>query len=292
MIFFFILSLLAAPSRGQDFPSFSQKIEQGSNYEVFQVTFPSVARSPHPESGTVWVRLYKPLGAPRAPYVVLLPILAGPNLWIEERFARALLNRGIGVALVELPYQFHRRPQGKAETADLFLGRSPKTAARNFRQAAGDVRRTVDWLLSREIVESKRVGLLGISLGAMVGATVYAQDERVRAAVFLLGGADFPSLVVKSALTAKTLRRLSVDEQDVRARWKGLEPSEYPLAAERRALLINARWDRIIPRENALKLKEAFPKSRQMWVPFGHYSSIVHIFWIRGAVARHFQENL
>jgi hypothetical protein len=50
--------------------------------------------------------------------------------------------------------------------------------------------------------------------------------------------------------------------------------------------------DTVIPRANALRLKEAFPDSRQIWLPLGHYTAIVHLLWLPGSVSRRLQEAL
>ena len=57
----------------------------------------------------------------------------------------------------------------------------------------------------------------------------------------------------------------------------------------KRALLINVRWDAVIPAANARKLLEAFPDARQVWLPLGHYSAIVHLLWVPKFVSREFQ---
>ena len=48
----------------------------------------------------------------------------------------------------------------------------------------------------------------------------------------------------------------------------------------------------VIPRANALRLKEAFPDSRQVWLPLGHYTAILHLVWLPRWVSRRLQEAL
>ena len=80
---------------------------------------------------------------------------------------------------------------------------------------------------------------------------------------------------------------------ELRLAWAGLDPLDYTAAnAGKKALLINVNSDTVIPRANALRLKDAFPDCRQVWLPFGHYSAMLHLFWLPRWVSRRLQEAL
>jgi pimeloyl-ACP methyl ester carboxylesterase len=86
---------------------------------------------------------------------------------------------------------------------------------------------------------------------------------------------------VNSSLTGPFARKMGLKQEELKAAWAGLDPLERPERnAAKPALLLNASWDTVIPRANALKLHEAFPDSRQVWVPGGHYSAILHLLWL------------
>ncbi|TPW19569.1 MAG: hypothetical protein FD126_2552 [Elusimicrobia bacterium] len=66
--------------------------------------------------------------------------------------------------------------------------------------------------------------------------------------------------------------------EELAAAWAGLDPLErVGELPQRPVLLVNARSDRVIPPENGRRLAEAFPGSRQVWVPGGHYTAILHM---------------
>jgi len=261
--------------------------------EEYLLKFPSPLKSPFAANNTVWGHLLLPEGKGPFPCILVLPVMAAPNLWIEERFIRRFLRDGFAVLWIEMPYQFHRRPHPSVASGQGFLARTPSRLAFNFRQAALDARRALAWLRRHPDIDPKRIGLFGVSLGAFVGASVYSADPSPRYAVFLMGGADFPSLVAESSMTGPALRRMGLDPASLREAWKGLDPLDYTQAnAGKKLLLFNVRSDRVVPRPNALKLKEAFPSSRQVWLPFGHYSAILHLIWIPRHVSKHFRLNL
>lgn len=262
--------------------------------EAFTVRFPSPMKSRFPSNDTVWAHFYVPEGRTGPlPTILVVPVMAAPNLWIEERFVKRFVAEGFAVLLMEGPYQFHRRPHPSQPSGQVFLARTAPRLAANFRQSVLDARRCLDWLSKDARVDSKRVGIFGVSLGGMVSALVYSIDPRVKHATFLLAGADFPALAQNSSMTAAFLRKAGIGGSELRQAWTGIDPLDYPAAnGDKRPLLINARWDRVIPRANADALRRAFPKARQEWVSGGHYSAILHLLWVPGRVAREFKERL
>ncbi len=257
------------------------------------VRYPSALKSPFPANDTVWAHFLVPPGKGPFPTILVLPVMAAPNVWIEEHFIRRFRADGFAVMWLEMPYQFHRRPKPLVPSGQVFLARTPARLAANFRQSVLDARRALDWLKRQPQVDAGRIGVFGISLGALVGSATYSVDPTPRYAVFLLGGADFPSLAVGSSMTAPFLRKMGIKPAELAAAWKGLDPTDYAAGnADKAALLINARSDNVIPFANALRLRAAFPSARHMWVPFGHYTAILHLFWIPRFVSRDFQQHL
>ena len=271
-----------------DLPKGDFKVEvaetiPGPEWTETVLRFPSPAKSPWPANDVVWAHLLVPKsGAGRkAPAVLILPVMAAPNVWIETRFADRFARDGFVVMWLEMPTQFHRRPDPSEPSGQVFLARTPKRLAANFRQSVRDARRALGVLAARPEVDGDRLALFGISLGAIVASVVYAQDSRPRFAVFLLGGADFPTLLIDSSLTGPFARKMGLGPDDLKKAWLGLDPLEHPERnAGKPALLVNAGWDTVIPRANARKLLEAFPSARQVWVPGGHYTAIVHLLWL------------
>lgn len=252
------------------------------HYRLFEVRFPSPDPSPFPVNDTVWGHLYLPRRVEGKPPVVLvLPIMAAPNAWIEMRFVHEFLRRDLAVMWLEMPYQFHRRPHPSIPSGAVFLARSAARLGKNFKQSRADAKRALDVLQGSGLVDGSRMGVFGISLGALVGSALYSLDDRPKGAVFLLGGADIGDLVFRSNMTGPFIAKSGITREEVAREWKGLDPLEYREAnKDKPAVLVNARSDRVIPAANGRKLAEAFPAAVQRWVPGGHYTAILHLFWM------------
>ena len=257
------------------------------------LTFPSAVKSRFEPNNTVYAHLSVPQGTGPHPAILVLPVMAAPNVWIETRFIHKLRDAGFAVMWLEMPYQFHRRPLALVPSGQVFLARTARGLAGNFRQSIGDARRALEVLKADERIDASRIGLFGISLGAIVGSAVYSMDPAPSYGVFMMGGADFPSLLLASAMTGPIAKRLGIKEAEVRKEWSGFDPLDFREGNRGKpALLINVRSDTTIPRANALKLKDAFPDAKQLWLPLGHYTAILHLVWIPRYVARVFTENL
>jgi hypothetical protein len=267
----------------------------GPQWTETVLRFPSAAKSPWPANDVVWAHLIVPRSAAgrRVPAVLVLPVMAAPNVWIETRFVNRFARDGFAVMWVEMPTQFHRRPDPSEPSGQVFLARTTRQLAANFRQSVLDARRSLGVLAARPEVDASRIALFGISLGAIVGSVTYTLDPRPRFAVFLLGGAGFPSLLINSSLTGPFAAKMGLKLADLQAAWKGLDPLEHPERnAGKPVLLVNAGWDTVIPKANAALLRKAFPAARQVWVPGGHYSAIIHLLWMPGWVSGKLKEAL
>ena len=261
----------------------------------YLLRFPSAAKSPWPANDTVWAHLSVPDAAKgkRGAAVLILPVMAAPNVWIEKKFVNRFVQDGLITMWIEMPTQFHRRPHASMPSGQVFLARTTGQLARNFRQSVSDARRAFGVLAARPEVDARRVALFGISLGAIVGAVTWSVDRRPAAAVFVMGGADFPGIALNGSLSGPFAKKMGLKAAELQAAWVGLDPLDYTAAnAGKKALLINVNSDAVIPKANALRLKEAFPDSRQVWLPLGHYTAILHLVWLPRWVSRRLQEDL
>ncbi|MEK7288066.1 MAG: hypothetical protein AAB091_05860 [Elusimicrobiota bacterium] len=265
-----------------------------------------VDKAANPAAQELWMYLHLPeRPAHDAPLVLILPILGGQNLWIERQFAQALNERGLAAAIVIFPQQFERRYFLSLPSGWLFLDRDPKRIAMNFRQALNDLRFILDWADEGglETVEPqwkpKKIGVLGISLGAIVGSIAMARDERFAAGAFLLGGADPARLIMESHETNKIAKKLKVSYQELTQRLDGLdlgalarEKGPGNLWKGRPLLIVHAVWDKVIPKACRDRLDQAMPHARVKKLWAGHFSAILRIGSIKKETANFFAENL
>lgn len=130
----------------------------------------------------------------------------------------------------------------------------------------GDVvatRRAVRLLRTLPWVDPNRVGYLGWSAGARLGAFVAAAEPHLKALVLLSGGADPISAFVEQA--PKDLRA------QVRTDLGSVDPLRYVGRAHGKLLLEDGTKDEVVPHEALLNMAHAAPKGTPLrWYAAGH----------------------
>ena len=240
------------------------------------------------------VRMHWHVAAPHASRnacgIISLPIQGG-DYEVSTHFANYFAKKGFHVL------RFERR----AEWLD---ASRPITAlgllAAQYRR---DIIRGIDQWLERPDNPTQRLGLMGVSMGAMIGAGVAGMDKRIKASVLCIGGGDMSDVIMKGRDTELDLfrhdlaARLGLDEQALLPRLRSaLDPIDgtvyAPNVPRERTLFFGARFDRVVPWRNNRLLWEALGRPRRWVLPCGHYSAAAFVPLIRWLSARHFERWL
>jgi hypothetical protein len=168
--------------------------------------------------------------------VVLLPY------WNASRedcrpFGALLARCGVTCVQLSLPYHDERATVGVGFARELACENLGLTIRSN-RQAVRDARACLTWL---EREGYRRIGIVGMSLGASIASIVAAIDARVHAAALLLMADDFADVVWTGSATRHV--RLSLERaftpNEVRAAWSIISPATH-------AARLSARLERLL----------------------------------------------
>ncbi len=241
--------------------------------------FPSALSTPYPENNFVEAEIIKPREASLPmPVVVVLHYWGATSLTVEERFARALNEKGIAVAILTLPYHLRRTPKG-VQSGILVIKPDIPHLRETMTQAVMDVKRLVDWLQKQSDFDASKIGLAGISLGAIIGSLAFAVEPRFSACALLLGGADLAHIIWNSPATIETrnkLRAMGFAEEKLREELQTIEPLHYlKKDLSEKVLLVSAQYDDVIPKMAFERLREALGEPETVWVSAGHYGTIL-----------------
>jgi cephalosporin-C deacetylase-like acetyl esterase len=143
-------------------------------------------------------------------------------------------------------------------------------------QTVVDVRRGIDLLATRNSIDATRIGLLGASLGAIIGTVAAGVDPRIKTTVLISGGGNW-GVTINASSTAVELakghnRKISrSDQMMLTTSLASADPLTFAPHIAPRSLLIEAgRLDKLIPPSSAQQLYDAAS------VPV---DSHVHIDW-------------
>jgi len=264
----------------RDFAWQLRETRQSEKYTQYWLSFPSAVKTEVPENNTVWCRFWQPKdGAKRRPAAVLLHWLGG-NFDTLEIVGLRMAEHGIATLMLYMPGYGPRRP--KEGPRDKLGTKDMDAMIATLRQAVLDVRRAGDWLASRPDVEASRVGLVGISLGAVVGSLTAGVDDHFGRSVFLIGGGDLASIVMngsKETAAAKAkLEKEGFTVDKLRLMWRDIDPITFASRIRpEEMLLINAEADEVIPKECTVRLAAAMGSPEIRWFKGGHYALLFQL---------------
>jgi hypothetical protein len=255
-------------------------------FSVSRIWFESRDPSFVPENDRFPVEHYVPRDGPARAAILILPMWKGGVLLAERIVAGRLAREGYECAILPLPYQFQRSPEG-VRSGDWTVSSDLERTKAAMLQAQADVEMVTDWLAARPAGEAG-LGVLGISLGAHVAAVAYQLDERYGAGVFVMAGGDPASMVwAGSSETSRMKRELvarGVTLPELRKFLAPLDPAavrpvpEFPAFSRYRGILmVNASFDRVVPPANAELLHEALGRPAIRWLPVTHYTMAMRI---------------
>lgn len=249
-----------------------------AHFVVRQLSLPS----PTDPAASIDFEYYDVDGDARTPVVMLLPIFNG-ELMIPRFFARYFAKQGWGAVVVTRG----RDPlDALTEPASTVVGN-----LQNYH-------RVLDWIEHEPELDASRIGVFGVSLGAMDAIMLTALDHRVNSLVVAMAGGDLPYLLANT-----NYRRVvrSIDEmaselgtsrealgEKLGAAMK-LDPLDVaPYIDAERVFMVLTRTDAIIPFKAQEQLRETMGSPESMYLLTGHRTSVFYFPKVRTAAYEFF----
>ncbi|HOL22185.1 MAG TPA: hypothetical protein PLQ41_04955 [bacterium] len=278
--------------------------EKSPVYNRGVITFPSPFTSGYSYNDTVYVDFFEPSERDTWTPIILV------HSWMERKnsatewFARYLARDGFGAYLIHLPYHMSRSREPH-KSGSLFITADVERSVNAYRQSIIDIMALCDYLEEKAETTGKKIGMTGISLGAIILNTVMGIDNRIKAGVSILGGGNIHYIFIRGLATLpivvyeilkglriRDYREMTKDYIEFlkRARetktpeeieklvslreWFLIDPLTYAhLNHPRNVLMINGRFDLIIPFRATLQLWDALGRPEILWLPSTHLTA-------------------
>lgn len=270
---------------------------RSKSYARYELTYPSPVVTEIEENNTVHGKYWRPHGeeGETFPAAVVLHWLGG-SFEALDLVCAGLAQKGICALMIYMPHYGPRRQEGGPRRR--MIDHDNDVSLANFRQAVLDIRRAGDWLAARPETQGDHLGLLGVSLGAVVGTLVAGIDPRFDRVVLLIGGGDLPAIATNGSREMRQVKQL-IDEhglsrEDLQGMWRPIEPLTWASRIRpERVLMINADDDEIIPKTSTLQLRDAIglEEGDIVWFKGGHYDIALNLFTILPRSARHLKQR-
>lgn len=270
-------------------------LDEKSIYLLNEITFLSPFSSQYSENNIVRCFWYKPR-APSNKAVVVLHGWRSTNS-LNKYVCTTLVRRDYNSILFILPYHGPRTPKG-AKSGQHFFTTDEDQSFNAYRQAISELMLLGDYLSDRGFT----LGVVGTSLGAIVGNTLMGLDKRYRVGVSILGAGNI-NRIVWEGLAGRFIRRFlrsrGLSKRDyykilehynnflekyyqngrppeTRFKWYYIDPLTYAhINYPRNLLMINAIFDSVIPRQAVLEFRKRAGNPPIIWLPCGHFTTFM-----------------
>ena len=227
--------------------------------------------------------------AGRVPAIIILPPTEGDYELLLD-FGRFFAERGYVAMVVKRRGSFFN-----PERVDISYDHKLMI------QTVIDVRRSIDWLQKQEYVDPEKIGIMGISLGAIIAELSTAVDKRIKAAAFFLGSSELDQVLQKTGYSRLIAYRRTLEDKlegtrsekfyRVKEQLANIDPKNYGRYIDpKKVIFICARFDAIIPYSISKKTICNLGNPEAYCVPAGHYSSFFFKGWALKRVFQHFEK--
>jgi dienelactone hydrolase len=258
-----------------------------SGVDTFDLTFPSPVKSGVGRNDTVHAEFFVPAERNgKVPAVIVLDIMDGAGV-VSRGQALWLAQSGVAALVVHMPYYGPRRePGSKMRLVSTDLARTVE----GVRQLVLDCRCATAWLASRPEVDADKLGLVGTSLGSLMGANVAAAEPRLKSVCLLLTGGGLYDAYAEHPLAKPYLTVLGAvgGTKAIKNAIAPVDPITHGPALKAKSLLIvAASRDEVVPPRAAQALWEASGKQKLVWLDATHVGSAVFVFPMMKEVVSH-----
>lgn len=185
------------------------------------------------------------------PCILLLHGYTSKKEDMVSRFANDLLSAGFAVLALDAPMHGERKPKDTPVTFNSF----PTI----IKQGIVDYRCILDYLKTRRDVRFKDIGLVGYSMGGMMGTILTAVDSRIKSSVVCVNG-DVGFMMLKTATKSMQNELIPICNSLYAGK-----------ITPRPILFLNGKRDNIVPRIATMKTYDAAGEGKEIvWYDAGH----------------------
>jgi dienelactone hydrolase len=237
------------------------------------------------------VHVTRPSTERAVPAVIIVPTIEGHTI-MENHIAESFCKTGIAglitnVTSTELPAEM---PSWHHEDG-------------NSRWAVLTLRTVIDYTQSRPSTYlSDRVGMMGMSLGAIMTGMVGGVDDRLNAVYLAAGGGNLPDILSWSVqkevvdLRKRRMRHVGINEiaqyEDVLRENVRFDPLYFASRTQTSKFrMMMVKNDKKVPEANQRELWQALGQPDVTWMSNGHAGSIIFLAYTKFKIVREFFEQ-
>jgi Prolyl oligopeptidase family len=225
----------------------------------------------------------------RVPFMLIVPILAGGE-GIVDFIGKRMVAQGIAAGAVERPGPGTFLGEEHDDRTNTDLNWGPEELKNYLVKAIRNQRAFLSFMQEQEGIDPEKLSCVGISLGGILATKLAAVEPRLDSAALCLAGGDMVDIMMHTTEGGIVewgrgfMEREKIGPRELERRLM-IHPEMDPASLARhvdanKVLLITADFDTTVPAGNGDFLWECLGRPERSFVPAGHYTSIVAIFWM------------
>lgn len=273
-------------------PTVKRLGDRSSRHRRFALSMPSVTDNNQARSQVTATYFATTSSTPR-PLVVVLPIW-GSSQYPPRKIVRWLTSdrraHPANVLMIHGDERLIDWPAAETIESEADLEAVVDRWIDSLAGSVVDIRRLIRWSHTRPEVARNRVGIVGFSIGALVGGVVAGTDPHVSGGVFVAGGANLHEILASCRGNTKRFResvetRLGWSKEQLEAwlepRLRPLNPTVYADEIDPRGvLIIDAGRDNCIPKSARDDLWNAMGRPERLSIGHGHKISFLSMTFL------------
>ena len=227
------------------------------------------------------------------PWVIVLPIW-GSSTYPSNKIVRRLLGgthgRQTNVLLVQGPRRLVRYATIKETATEAeFLAEASRTAS-CIDATVEDVRAFIDWVMEQPETDPRRVGVVGFSIGGIVGSLVMGRDPRLAAGVFVMVGGHLDEILAHCKWGQREVREHAAAafgwnveklKSVIKVPLSALDPVRVAGRIDPAAVLyIDSGYDGCIPQSSRDDLWRAMGEPERVTLGYDHRNSFLSMTFL------------
>ncbi|HOO57358.1 MAG TPA: prolyl oligopeptidase family serine peptidase [bacterium] len=231
-----------------------------------------------PELQEAYAKRINELDGPPWPAIFFMHWLQSDKT-LADSFAPDWTKYGYAVLAIDGIHKGERKTPGRN-----ILETEIRNTLWNIRQQVVDCMRGVDYLETRDDIDTNRLGYFGISMGSLTGAITTAVDRRYKAVVLADGAGDFSVVFSKADLPevkeiVDEIKEKGYTLEEAFNILKPVDPVEYVgHISPTPVLLINGKHDEIFPYEAMVSFHEHAKEPKKIkWYNSGHILPVPNV---------------
>lgn len=254
------------------------------NHDIYTLSFPSTGSNGHAQN-LVEGQYFRARNPGAKKLVVVMPIWGTsdyPPAKISSGYAARAGDDTHVIWIYGTAPLFPWTALSTVPTEEGFVAMA-KDSAERYRSAVVDMRRLIDWAETREEIDASRIAFVGFSMSALVTATLVANEPRVKAAVIMMGAANFADVFTQCGNRAgevrnHVLRDFGWSVERYRNFFQELfgpaDPIRFPSRYNPdRVLMIDAMFDDCMPESARAALWEILGHPERVTMLYRHRSA-------------------